>query len=100
MSHRRAPKPEAQPNATNIRNLEVALFDRIEGLPSQQSPEHGYKGMAQQPRVCIGNGNQRTMGRYPKSRTPLHRGRYDDHDPAARQSDHLGSPTCGMGVPR
>ena len=37
-----------RPNATNIRNLEVALFDSLEGIPSQQSHEYGYKGMAQQ----------------------------------------------------
>ena len=36
------------PNATNIRNLEVAFFDRLGGIPSQQSQEYGYKGMAQQ----------------------------------------------------
>ena len=37
-----------RPNATNIRNLEVALFDSLEGIPSQQSHEHGYKDKAQQ----------------------------------------------------
>ena len=37
-----------RPNATNIRNLEIALFDRLEGIPSQQSHEHGFKGKAQQ----------------------------------------------------
>ena len=37
-----------RPNATNIRNLEVALFDSLEGIPSQQSHEYGYKGMAHQ----------------------------------------------------
>ena len=35
-------------NVTNIRNLEVALFDSLEGIPPQQSHEYGYKGMAQQ----------------------------------------------------
>ena len=42
------PSLHPRPNATNIRNLEVALFERLEGMPSHQSPEFGYKGMAQQ----------------------------------------------------
>ena len=42
------PTVSPRPNATNIRNLEVALFDALEGIPSHQSPEYGYKGMAQQ----------------------------------------------------
>ena len=42
------PSVGPRPNATNIRNLEVALFDSLEGIPSQQSHEYGYKGMAQQ----------------------------------------------------
>ena len=42
------PTLSPQPNATSIRNLEVALFDALEGIPSHQSPEYGYKGMAQQ----------------------------------------------------
>ena len=42
------PTLSPRPNATNIRNLEVALFDALEGIPSHQSPEYGYKGMAQQ----------------------------------------------------
>ena len=42
------PSLAPRPNATNIRNLEVALFDALEGIPSHQSPEYGYKGMAQQ----------------------------------------------------
>ena len=37
-----------RPTATSIRNLEKALFDALEGIPSQQSAEYGYKGMAQQ----------------------------------------------------
>ena len=37
-----------RPNTTNIRNLEIALYDRLEGIPSLQSHEHGYKGKAQQ----------------------------------------------------
>ena len=32
----------------NIRNLGVAFFARLEGIPLQQSHEYGYKGMAQQ----------------------------------------------------
>ena len=39
---------EPRPNATNIRNLEEALFDALEGIPSTQSEEYGYKGIAQQ----------------------------------------------------
>ena len=39
------PSLHPRPNATNIRNLEVALFERLEGMPSDQSPEFGYKGM-------------------------------------------------------
>ena len=44
----RLPSLGPRPNATNIRNLEVTLFDRLEGIPSQHSQEYGYKGMAQQ----------------------------------------------------
>ena len=42
------PSVGPRPNATNIRNLEVALFDSLEGILSQQSHEYGYKSMAQQ----------------------------------------------------
>ena len=42
------PSLAPHPNATNIRALEVAFFDALEGIPSQQSPEFGYKGMSQQ----------------------------------------------------
>ena len=30
------PSLETRPNATNIRNLEEALFDALEGIPSHQ----------------------------------------------------------------
>ena len=37
-----------RPNSTNIRTFEVWFFEKLEGIPSKQSDEFGYKGMAQQ----------------------------------------------------
>ena len=37
-----------RPNSNNIRAFEVWFFEKLEGIPSKQSDEFGYKGMAQQ----------------------------------------------------
>ena len=42
------PNLEPRPTSTNIQHLKKSLFDALEGIPSQQSREYGYKEMAQQ----------------------------------------------------
>ena len=39
------PSLEPRPNATNVRNLEEALFDALEGIPSHQSAKIWVQGL-------------------------------------------------------
>ena len=40
-----------RPNSTNIRDLRRAIDDALSGIPSNQSAEHGYAGLAAQPAI-------------------------------------------------
>ena len=43
------PSLEPRPNHSNVRALERTLYDRLEAIPSPQSPEWGFRGLAEQP---------------------------------------------------
>ena len=42
------PSLEPHPTASNIRTMVVNLADKLISLPSQQTADHGYAGMAEQ----------------------------------------------------
>ena len=45
------PSLSPRPSLTNIRALTIYLVNKLVGIPSQQSEEQGYSGMAQQEEV-------------------------------------------------
>ncbi len=43
------PSLEPRPNHSNVRALECTLYNHLKAIPSPQSPEWGFRGLAKQP---------------------------------------------------